>query len=185
MTMNPTVLGQSDAPGYAPPAPQGPKVSASWIGMLMAIGAVVTAIGAFLPFEKIVLFDQGSVAATFAFTGLGSETVTGQSISGLKAGNAGKIMMVVAVLVFVLAILVLMKKARLWVGIVATVAAAFGLIMGLASLAAVSSDQKDLRAAGYEANVLLKMGATIATVGVGVMLLAAILALCLRRRQAV
>lgn len=185
MTYSPDVNQQS---AYAPPpaGPAGPKVSATWTGVLMALGAIVAIVGTFLPYEKIILFQNGSAISTFTFSGVGAKSSTGQPISGLTPGNAGKIVLVLSVLLLVAGLLVLAKKGRLWLAIVSLVFAAFALVMCLASLAAPKSDAKDLNASadpGYSANALNKLGIDVATAGVAIALLAVVLALFVRRRR--
>jgi hypothetical protein len=174
---------------HSAPAPaSAAKVTVSWVGVLMALGAIITVVGTFLPFEKIIVFINGSTAGTSTFNGLGSETVAGDPhLTGLKAGNAGMIILVMGVLVLVAAALVLAKKGRLWVGILSLIFSAVAVVMCLASLAAPKSDAKDLNAAapsGFLVHVLGKIGVEVTLVGAAVALIAAVLALAARRPKA-
>lgn len=190
MTLSPDVnhpaAQGSVPPGQAPAGAAGPKVAPRWIGALMALGGIVAVIGTFLPFEKIVVFGQGRVLATATFTGVGSRTSTGAPISGLDAGKAGVVILVLAALAVVGGLLVLARKGRLWVGIGSLLLTLAAMALCLAVFAAPSSDQKDLNAQaqpGFVAHALGKLGADVTAVGVGVALVAALLAICVRRRN--
>jgi hypothetical protein len=189
-----TVMPGSDAPAYAggpgyppPPAAQGPKVAASWTGAVMAIGALLAAIGAFLPYEKIVVFLNDRAVGTVRFTGIGSITKTGHpGLPPLEAGNSGKIVLVLGILLLLAAILIVANKGRVWLGIVSLLMAGFAVIMSLASFAAPKSDSKDLNALaadGYTTHGLVKVGVELSVAGAIITAVAALLAICIRRRK--
>jgi hypothetical protein len=192
MTLSPGVNDPAQQqPIYAPPPPQPPvvgrKVSAPWTGALLALGALAAAISTFLPFEKIIVFHGGTPFATLTFTGLGSKTATGAQITGLKAGNGGLILLVASIVVLVCAVVVVAGKGRLWASIVGLVAGLIGGILAIGTFGAAHDDQKKLNATaapGWMAHALTKIGADIAVAGFGVVVVAAILALCVRRRRA-
>lgn len=169
-------------PGAAPPPPvvQGPKVSATWTGILLALGGIVAAIGTFLKFETISVDDN-----SYSFTGIGSESVTGQfNADAFTPGNAGKTILALGVVALVLGLLVAARKGRLWVSIVALVASAIGLILGLAAVGAAKSDaDKFTTQAGVDVTGKVEIGAILGAVGMGVALVASILALVIRKRQ--
>lgn len=163
------------------------KVTAPWIGFLMIAGGLVTAVATFLPFEKVIYFVNGSVYGTYQLTGIGSSSQTGEQPAELSPGGAGKVVLAAALLAVVFGILTLRSKGRLWVGIVGLVSSLVGLVMGLASIAAAKSDQTDLNDAapdGLTVHAITKIGAPLATVGIGIAALACILALVVRRRSA-
>jgi hypothetical protein len=190
-TSNPGAPAYPPPPGvgYPPPPPpaQGSKVAASWTGVVMAIGALLAAIGAFLPYEKIVVFLSGRAIGTVRFTGIGSITKTGHpSLPPLKAGNSGKIVLVLGILLLVAAVLILAKMGRIWVGIVSLVMALFAVIMSFASFAAPKSDSKDLNALaadGYSTHGLVKVGVELSVAGAIITAVAALLAIIVRRRR--
>jgi hypothetical protein len=190
MTLSPELndpAQQQLPPAQVPaPTPAGRKVSTPWTGALMALGALVAAISTFLPFEKIVIFRQGVPAATATFTGLGSKSTTGLPINGLKPGNGGMIILAAAIVALVCAVVVLAGKGRLWASIVGLVAAAIGGVLALATFGAAHDDQKQLNAGrhpGLLAHALTKFGADLAAIGLGVAVVGAILAICVRRRR--
>jgi hypothetical protein len=74
------------------------SVSPRWTGGLLAVGALITAVGTFLPFEKIIAFHHAVPVATVTFTGVGAKSATGLPISGLEGGNGGKLILGLAVL---------------------------------------------------------------------------------------
>jgi hypothetical protein len=170
----------------APPAPVlAPKVTAPWVGFLMIAGALVTAVGTFLPFEKVVAFTEDGVYGTFQATGFGSSTTTGHPL-GVTAGNGGKLLLGLAILVLVLGALVVKYRGRLWVGIVGLVVSLAALLLGVGALAAPKSDQKDFQAQAGDAltvHALGKLGAPISTVGAALAAIACIVALIARRRR--
>src|SRR4051794_2980325 len=87
--------GQPAGSHAAPPPPDGKKVSVPWTGALMALGAIIAAVGSFLPFEKLVFFQSGSALSAYKFSGLGAESHTGRAVGiDFTAGNAGKIILV-------------------------------------------------------------------------------------------
>lgn len=171
------------AQGSMPPPPhavQGPKVSATWTGILLALGALVAAVGTFLKFETISV-DTNS----YSFTGIGSESVTGQfTAEAFTPGNAGKTIIVLSIVALVLGLLIAARKGRLWVSIVALVASAIGLILGIAAVGAAKSDaDKFTTQAGVDVTGKVEIGAILAAAGMGVALVASILALVIRRRS--
>jgi hypothetical protein len=175
------------APPLAPPA--GPKVAPTWIGVLLALGAVLAVVGTFLPYEKFRVLVSGHSAGTYTFTGVGTHSKTGHPGLGfVHAGNAGRIVLVMGVVLLLAAALVLAKKGRLWLGIISLLLAAVALVMGLASMAAPKTDAKNLNhLATGPVHVLAanQVGVTVAVAGAAVALLASLLAICVRRRHTV
>ncbi|GAB2486039.1 hypothetical protein [Jatrophihabitans fulvus] len=160
-----------------PPAHTGPKVAATWTGILLALGGLAAAIGAFLPYEKI----SDGEGATYQFTGLGSEKVTGGVDADLLTpGNAGKVVLVAGIVALVLGLLVLARKGRIWVGIVAVVVGAIGALLAFASLGAPKNDADKL---GEGLTGSVGIGAVLGTIGMVVALVAGILAIVVRRRS--
>lgn len=187
MTLTPDVNNpaQQVAPQVARPA--GPKVSAPWTGALMALGALVGAVGTFLPFEKIVVFHGHAAVATASFTGLGSKSTTGLPITGLTAGNGGMIILGASIVAMVCGLVVLANHGRVWARIVGLIAVLVAGALSLATFGAAGDDQKKLNASadpGWSAHALVRLGVDVAAIGLGVALLGAILALFLRRRRA-
>jgi hypothetical protein len=190
MTATPDVNPAQQAPYPYPPqtAPvSGPKVSAQWTGALMALGALVAAVGTFLPFEKIVAFQGSAARATATFTGLGSKSTTGLPIPGLKAGNGGMIILIASVVALVCGLVVLANHGRVWVRIVGLLAVAVAGVLCMATFSAAHDDQKKLNATaapGWSAHALVKLGVDVAAVGLGVAVVGAILAFFVRHRRA-
>jgi hypothetical protein len=136
------------------------SVSPRWTGGLLAVGALITAVGTFLPFEKIIAFHHAVPVATVTFTGVGAKSATGLPISGLEAGNGGKLILGLAVL------------------------CAGALVLAIATLGAPAGDAKTLNAStesGWAAHALARTGCHLVTAGAGVALVAALLAVGLRR----
>lgn len=185
MTLTPDVNNPAQA---APQVSQsaGPKVSAPWTGALMALGALVAAVGTFLPFEKIVAFHGHAAVATATFTGLGSKSTTGLPINGLKAGNGGMIILVASIVGVICGLVVLANHGRVWARIVGLLAIVVAGTLCLATFGAATDDQDKLNASaqpGWSAHALVKLGVDVAAIGLGVALLGAILALFVRRRR--
>jgi hypothetical protein len=181
-----------DAPTEAPsavaatPLVLARKVTAPWVGFLMIAGGLVTAVGSFLPFEKIVAFAEGGVYGTYQVTGIGSSTTTGDAIGNFTAGTGGKILLAAGLAVLVLGVLVVKGIGRLWIGIVSLIGSLVALLVGVSSLSGPKSDQKDLNATapdGVYFHALGKVGETVATTGAVIAVLAGILALVVRRRR--
>ena len=156
---------------------------------MLALGALVAVIGTFLPFSKFVVFQDGSTVGSTAFTGLGSMSKTGNGgLTGVSAASGGKVILVLGVLLLIAAALILAKKGRLWVGIVSVVLSTVLLIICVAGLSAAKNDGKTLNASapdGITVHGLTKMGVDICLVGAVILVVAAVLALVLRRRNAV
>jgi hypothetical protein len=189
MTLTPDVNNPAQPALQATqPAPAaGRKVSAPWTGALVALGALVAAVGTFLPFEKIVAFHGQSAVATATFTGLGSKSTTGLPINGLKAGNGGMIILVASVVAVVCGLIMVANHGRLWARIVGLVALVVAGVLCMATFGAASDDQKKLNASadpGWSAHALVKLGVDIAAVGLGVAVVGAILAFFVRRSRA-
>ena len=196
MTFTPDVnnpppgYAEATGPGYAPPArAAGPKVAVNWVGILMALGALVAVVGTFLPFSKFVVFQDGSTVGSTSFTGLGSMSKTGNGgLTGVSAANGGKVILVLGVLLLIAAALILARKGRLWVGIVSLVLSAFALIMCVAGLSAAKNDGKTLNASapdGLTVHGLTKMGVDVCLIAAVILVVASVLALVLRRRATV
>jgi hypothetical protein len=152
----------------------------------MGLGALAAAVSTFLPFEKIIIFHHTAAMATATFTGLGSKSATGVAINGLKPGNGGMIILVSAIVAIVCAVVVLAGKGRLWAGIVGLVAALVGGALAIATFGAAHDDQKKLNTGaqpGWLARAITKLGPDIAAIGLGLALVGAILAICVRRRR--
>lgn len=175
-----------------PPAPApalAPKIAATWTGLLMALGGVAAVVGTFLPYEKFIVLITGKAVGTETFTGVGMHSTTGQpGLPPLHAANAGKIVLVLGAVLVVAAVLVIANRGRLWVGIVSLLMSAFAVIMCAASLSAPKSDAKTLNnlvaSPDITVHVFARIGVDIAIAGAGVAVLAAILAICVRRRAA-
>ncbi len=178
----------TDAPAAVPAAPLvlARKVTASWVGFLMIAGGLATAVGSFLPFEKIVAFADGGVYGTYQVTGIGSSTTTGNPVGNFTAGAGGKILLAAGLAVLVLGALVVKGAGRLWIGIVSLLASLVALLVGIGAFSGTKSDQKDLNAAapdGLSFHALSKVGETVAATGAGIAVLACVLALVVRRRR--
>jgi hypothetical protein len=192
MTVSP---GAGGSPAATPTVPQfaatgdQPKISVVWTGALLALGAIATIVGTVLKFEKIIIFHNGTPIETLTYSGVGSRTVTGvQALTPPAFGGSGKVVLGLGVLLLIAAILILVRRGRLWVAIVSTVLALVAVGLAAASFAAPKNDAKDLNKtapAGFVIHAFNRIGVDIATVGAGIAVLAAILALILRRRQAV
>jgi len=187
MTLTPDVNYPAQHAAVPAARPAGPKVSAPWTGALMALGALVAAVGTFLPFEKIVAFRGHAAVATATFTGLGSKSTTGLPITGLKAGNGGMIILAGSFVAVVCGLVVLANHGRVWARVVGLLAVLVAGALCLATFGAANDDQKKLTAAaapGWSAHALVKLGVDVAAIGLGVALLGAILALFVRHRRA-
>lgn len=187
---NPAQNGQSGAPAYPPPQqPVGTKVSAPWTGALLALGALAGAIATFLPFEKIIAFHGGRALGTVTFTGFGSKSTTGIGARlPVAAANGGKIILAAAIVALICGVVIAAGKGRLWASIIGLIAAIVGGLLAVVEFSAAKDDQKTLSKGlpqGYSVHAIIKLGVDIAAIGLGVAVLAAILALCVRRRRAV
>jgi hypothetical protein len=186
----PTAAAPPPVAGFPPPGAAGAKLSATWTGALLVIGAIVAGVGSFLPWEKIVIFIGGKLFGTLTLTGTGSISTTGNAqIRQLvpEPGTGGKVVIALAALLLIGGLLILAQKGRLWVSILGLVLAAVVVIVGIANLGSVSDDQKTLaRTFGADnpdgvGHALSKMGIDIVIIGGGVAVVAALLAICLRR----
>src|SRR4051812_48441479 len=111
MTVPPPAYPAPTGAPVAPAGDQAPKLSVSWTGILLALGAIVAAIGTFLPFEKLVVRGDGKLLGTYQLSGIGSEKVTGSVTADLfSPGGAGKAVLGMAVVVLILGIIILAGK---------------------------------------------------------------------------
>jgi hypothetical protein len=185
---NPALNGQPGA--QASPQSQqsaGRKVSAPWTGALLALGALVGAVATFLPFEKIVVFRAGTLFSTTTFTGFGSRSDTGQQVLNVSAANGGKIILASAVVGLLCGLVIMAGKGRLWASIIGLLAVIVGGFLAAMEFSAVKDDQKTLNQGapqGWLIHALTKIGVDVASIGLGVAVVAAILAICIRRRRA-
>jgi hypothetical protein len=158
----------------------------AWTGAVLVGGAIVTAVGTLLPFEKIIAFHHGAVVATVTFSGLGSKSVTGLPVNGLEAANGGRIILGLSLLALVAGVAVLAGKARPAVGVFGLAVSAAALVLGIATLGAPDGDAKTLNtdaAPGWVAHALAGSGCYIVTAGAAAALVAALLVVCLGRRR--
>jgi hypothetical protein len=189
---NPAQNGQPGAQAYPPQPPQSPqsagrKVSAPWTGALLALGALVGGIATFLPFEKIILFRAGTPISTATFTGFGSRSDTGNHVLNISAANGGKIILASAIVGLVCGLVIVAGKGRLWASIIGLLAVLVGGSLAAAEFSAVKDDQKTLNKGlpqGWLVHAITKIGVDVASIGLGVAVIAAILAICIRRRRA-
>jgi hypothetical protein len=165
-----------------------PRVATAWSGVLLAVGAVLAAVGAVLPYEEFVVLVHRHAVGTMTFTGLGTRSHTGRPGLGfVHAGNAGKVVLLLSVLLLGCAAAILAKRGRLWLGIVIALLSALTVIMALASVAAPKSDAttlNQLATASVTVHALGRVGADIALAGAMVAVAAAGLAISVRRRRA-
>lgn len=161
--------------------------SAWWTGVLLILGALTAGVGAFLPFEEITFRRRGGAFSSIEFGGLGTTMESGEPLAHYSAGYAGRVVLTVAVVVLLLGVLTLLRRGRLSSAAVALVAACLGLLMAVTALLVPKSDATDLNQrlpAGYAATAVARIGAHLATIGSGVALLGALLAIILRPRRA-
>ncbi len=190
---NPAQNAQPGAQAYPQQSPQpaqsaGRKVSAPWTGALLALGALVGAIATFLPFEKIIVFRAGTPFATTTFSGFGSRSDTGRQILNVAAANGGKIILAAAVVGLLCGLVIMVGKGRLWASIIGLIAVIVGGALAALEFSAVKDDQKTLNKdapQGWLVHAITKIGVDVASIGLGVAVIAAILAICIRRRRAV
>jgi hypothetical protein len=176
------------AAAVATPAPARPRAKSApaWTGALLAAGAIITATGTFLPFEKIIAFHHGAVVATVTFTGLGSKSATGLPVNGLEAASGGRIILGLSILGLAAGVAVLAGRSRLGVTVLGLVASAVALVLGIATIGAPASDARTLNtdaATGWVAHALAKTGCYVVTTGAAVAVVAALLAIGLARRR--
>ncbi len=197
MTLSPDVNspvqnGQPGAQAYPQQSPQSPqpagrKVSVPWTGALLALGALAGAIATFLPFEKIIVFRAGTPFSTMTFTGFGSRSDTGRQVLNVAAANGGKIILAAAVVGLVCGLVIMAGKGRLWASIIGLIAVLVGGALSAVEFSAVKDDQKTLNKGapqGWLIHAITKIGVDVASIGLGVAVIAAILAICIRRRRA-
>lgn len=186
---NPAQNVQPGAQAYPqqPPQPTGRKVSAPWTGALLALGALVGAIATFLPFEKIIVFRAGTPFSTTTFSGFGSRSGTGTQILNVSAANGGKIILAAAVVGLLCGLVIVAGKGRLWASIIGLIAVIVAGFLAVMEFGAVKDDQKTFNKSvpqGWLIHTVTKIGVDVASIGLGVAVIAAILAICIRRRRA-
>lgn len=186
---NPAHNGQPGVQAYPqqPPQSLGRKVSAPWTGALLALGALAGAIATFLPFEKIIVFRAGIPFSTTTFNGIGSRSDTGKQVLNLSAANGGKIILGAAVVGLLCGLVIVAGKGRLWASIIGLIAVIVGGALAAVGFSAVKDDQKTLNKGapqGWLVHAITKVGVDVASIGLGVAAVAAILAICIRRRRA-
>ncbi|SHG01516.1 hypothetical protein SAMN05443575_1132 [Jatrophihabitans endophyticus] len=187
--------GPSDQAAYPPaptgeygaPAAQGPKVSVTWTDALLVLGALVAAVGSFLPFEKLT-YHGGSYSVTgfgSASTSGSKEIAQGYTTDLLTPGHGGVIVLVGALVVLLAGLLVLAGKGRLWVSIVSLVVSVVAGFIALVALGVPASDAKDLNNLrdDFDVSGSVQIGAVLCAIGMIVALAFSIVALCVRRRR--
>ncbi len=197
MTLSPDVNspaqdGQPGGQAYPQQSPQVPpsagrKVAAPWTGALLALGALAGAIATFLPFEKVIVFRAGTPISTTTFTGFGSRSDTGQHVLNVTAANGGKIILALAIVGLLCGLVIVAGKGRLWASILGLIAVIIGGFLAVVGFSAVKDDQKTLNKEapqGWLVHAIAKIGVDVASIGLGVAVIGAILAICIRRRRA-
>lgn len=128
---------------------------------MLAIAGLLTAIGSVMTWAKLVV-----------------DGTTVDSVAGTDGQRDGKITVVLGVMLVALAIVVLARQGRLWVGIVGIVLSAVSVLVALADIGDVSDHSDDLGSFGQVdvgGGLILVLIASL--VGLG----ASITAVCIRR----